>query len=114
MGRERTAGLMATTSLPPRPAVFDLVVDTSALISILLREATAAIVRETLDSSAMPVMSAASVMESSIVAESRAGSAGGNDLDRIISGASIAVLPVDSHQLTRARDIYLLLNPKYT
>ena len=54
-----------------RPAPFDLVVDTSAIMALLLGESTAEVVTGALRASRAPVISAPTVLELSMVASTR-------------------------------------------
>ena len=97
---------MASSAMARRPVVFDLVVDSSAVMSILLGEATAELVRDELALAQAPAISAASVMEASMVARARAGERGSEIVDRVLGDSGITTLPVDSHQLALARDVW--------
>jgi len=58
-----------------------MVIDTSAIIAVLLNEATAARVAQAIETGSPPLISAANLPEASIVIESRKGEAGGRELD---------------------------------
>ena len=75
-------------------------------MSILLGEASAGRVQDELALAQAPAISAASVMETSMVARSRAGDRGSDVVDRILQESGATVLPVDSHQLALARDVW--------
>jgi len=89
--------------LPSRPSPVDLAVDTSALISILQDEHSSRAIEAALAASESAVISAASLMEASVVACGRHGKEGLVALDRICDAAGLVVMPVDSHQLAGAR-----------
>jgi len=78
-----------------RPAPADLVVDSSALVSILLGEPAKSRLAEIIAGARGPLMSAGSVVEVLIVADGRAGAAGVAEARRIVDEAGIVVMPVD-------------------
>lgn len=80
-----------------------MVIDTSALIAILTNEARAEQLKNAIDRDSMRLMSVASVLETSIVLESRFREAGPRELDLIIQRLPIDVRPVDRDQLEWAR-----------
>ena len=61
-----------------------MVIDSSAIIAVLLNEANAAQIAEAIDSGSQRLLSAASLLEASIVIESRKGEAAGRELDLLI------------------------------
>ena len=80
-----------------------MVVDTSALVAILTGEPERRMFTEALEGAAHCVISAASLVEASIVIETRYGAEGVQDLDLLISKAKIEVAPVDAEQALVAR-----------
>ena len=78
-----------------RPTPADLVVDTSAIIGILLGEPAKRRLARIIASTRGPLMSAGSVLEVLMVADGRAGAAGVAEAQRIIDEAGIVVMPVD-------------------
>jgi ribonuclease VapC len=80
-----------------------MVIDTSALISVLTSESGAAQLEDAIDQATVRLMSAASVLEASIVLESRFGDDGARELDLLIHRIPIEVRAVDSDQLEWAR-----------
>ena len=58
-----------------------MVIDTSAIIAVLLNEATAARVAQAIETGSPRLISAANLPEASIVIESRKDEAGGRELD---------------------------------
>ena len=80
-----------------------MVVDTSALLAILLDEPERRAFNEAIDAAESRVMSAASFVEVSIVIESRFGAEGLRDLDLFIERAGIEIVAVDSEQAHMAR-----------
>ena len=78
-----------------RPSPADLVVDTSAVIGILLGEPAKRRLARIIASARGPLMSAGSVLEVLMVADGRAGAAGVAEAQRFIDQAGIVVIPVD-------------------
>jgi ribonuclease VapC len=78
-----------------------MVVDSSALLAILLNEPDAHPIRTAFDHDEVRLLSAATLLEVSIVIEARKGEAGGRDLDLLISKSKIEVVPVDEDQLVK-------------
>lgn len=83
-----------------------MVIDTSAILAILQREAERRSFLEAIESADSIRMSVASFVESSIVIESRYGAEGLRDLDRFISRAGIELIPVDEEQGQLARSAF--------
>jgi len=83
-----------------------IVLDTSALIAILLNEPTAAALADAIQRNAPRLLSAASLVEASQVIESRKGEAGGRELDLLIYRAGIEIVPVDAAQAEVARSAF--------
>ncbi len=84
-----------------------MVIDTSALIAILLGEPSSPHLVAALDAAATRKISAASVVEASIVLLARYGEAGDIQLDRLLQKLGAEVVPVDEEQATAARDAAL-------
>jgi ribonuclease VapC len=80
-----------------------MVIDSSALLAILLGEPDGARVAEAIEAGSPLLMSAATLLEASVVIESRKGDAGGRDLDLLLYRAAIEVVPVDLDQAEIAR-----------
>lgn len=80
-----------------------MVIDTSALMAVLLQEPDAARIAQALESAASRLLSAATLLEASIVLESRKGEAGGRELDLLLYRGEIEVVPVDQDQAEAAR-----------
>lgn len=83
-----------------------MVIDTSALIAVLIGEADTAALETAIAADPKRLMSAASVLEASIVMESRYGEDGTRELELAILRLPIEVAPVDSAQLDWARHAY--------
>lgn len=84
-----------------------MVIDTSALIAILLAESTAARLQAALEADPVRLVSAASVVEASLVMLRRFGEAGDSTFDRLLRGLNADVIAVDSAQVSAARDAAL-------
>lgn len=84
-----------------------MVIDTSALIAILLNEPERRAFNEAIEAAESRVISTATFLEVSMVIESRLGSEGLLDLDQFIERASIQLVPVDSEQAHVARRAFL-------
>jgi ribonuclease VapC len=80
-----------------------MVVDSSALLAILLQEAVAEVVARALERGTQRLLSAASLLETAIVIESRKGEIGGRELDLLLYRSMIEVVPVDRDQAELAR-----------
>jgi len=83
-----------------------MVIDTSALVSILQDEAERRSFTEAIERAASRVMSVANFVEVSIVVESRYGAEGLRDLDLLIDRAQIELAPVDLEQARVARHAF--------
>ena len=83
-----------------------MVVDTSALLALLLDEAEAEAFRVAVEDDETRLVSAATLLETAIVIETRKGEAGGRELDLLIHKAGMAVVAVDAEQVTAARRAY--------
>ena len=85
-----------------------MVIDSSALIAILLQEAEAKVFAETIEAASVRLISAASLLEASIVIEGRNGEAGGRELDLLLYRAGIEIVAVDRDQAEIARRAWRL------
>jgi ribonuclease VapC len=80
-----------------------MVIDSSAIVAILLNEADAADIAQAIESNSQRLLSAANLLEASIVIENRKGEAGGRELDLLIYRAAIEIVAVDQEQAELAR-----------
>jgi ribonuclease VapC len=84
-----------------------VVVDTSALVAVLLgeseRDALIALLAEADD----PLISAATMVEASIVMMAKSGDAGLTDLDELLAAAGVRCIGVDGVQAQLARDAFV-------
>ena len=80
-----------------------MVIDSSALIAMLLREAEAPKLAEMVKHARTRLISAATLLETSIVLESRKAEPAGRELDLLIYRAGIEIAAVDPEQAELAR-----------
>ena len=80
-----------------------MIVDTSAVLAILFREQDAERFARAITSAPTRRMSAATLLETSIVLESRSGPASGYELDAFLEQAGIELEPVTPQQAQAAR-----------
>jgi ribonuclease VapC len=85
-----------------------MVLDTSALLAILMAEPEAEGFAVAIEHDPIRLISAGSMLETAIVAESRWGDAGGRELDLFLFKAGISVMPVDGEQVEIARQAFRL------
>lgn len=83
-----------------------MVVDTSALIAILQDEPERRSFNEALEAADARLISVATLVESSILIESRYGAEGLRDLDLLLERAGIEPVPVDLEQARAARSAW--------
>ena len=83
-----------------------MVIDTSAILAVLQREPEHRSFIEAIEAADFSRVSVASLVESSIVIESRYGAEGLRDLDRFISRAGIEIVAVDKEQGQLARSAF--------
>jgi ribonuclease VapC len=83
-----------------------VVIDTSAVIAILRMESEAARLAEAIEADASRLMSAATLVETGLVIESRYGAAGGRELDVLIAKAALSIEPVTAEQADVAREAW--------
>ncbi len=83
-----------------------MVLDTSAILAVLLNEPDADAFRRAIEADPVRLLSAASLVEISIVIEARVGEAGGRELDLLIHKGAIEIVPVDAGQADLARHAY--------
>lgn len=84
-----------------------MVIDTSALAAILFGETTAERLIASVDSDRRRLVSAATVVELTLVVLGRVGEAGESQLDRLLAAIDAEIVPVDAEQATIARDAAL-------
>jgi ribonuclease VapC len=80
-----------------------MVIDTSALIAILANQPDAELFEAAIDADPVRLVSAASVLETAIVAGARYGDIGGRELDLLLYKAEIQVVAVTPDQVDAGR-----------
>lgn len=80
-----------------------MVLDSSALLAVLLQEDQATQVARAIERESPRLLSAANLLETAIVIESRKGEAGGRELDLLLYRTGIEVVAVDQDQAENAR-----------
>ena len=80
-----------------------MVIDSSAIVAVLLSEKNAAQIAQAIEAASQRLLSAANLLEASIVIESRKGEAGGRELDLLLYRAAIEIVAVDQDQAETAR-----------
>ncbi len=83
-----------------------MVIDTSAVIAILLAEEDAERYTRAIELAARPRMSAASYMEAAVVIDNRGDALARREFDRFIRRAGIEVVSVNFEQAEMARQAY--------
>ena len=83
-----------------------MVLDTSALLAILQDEPERRSFNEAIEVAGSRALSVATLVEASIVIESRYGAEGIRDLDQFIASAGIELVPVNIEQAAVARRAY--------
>ena len=80
-----------------------MVIDTSAIAAIALNEPDASEIERQIAHDAVRLISAATVLEATMVIETRLGDAGGRELDLWLLKIGAEIVPVDADQLDAAR-----------
>jgi ribonuclease VapC len=83
-----------------------MIVDTSALVAILLNEGDAEVYARAINEAESPRISAANLVETAIVVEALAGDGGSRQFDAFLRSAGIAVEPVTEEQAHVARQAW--------
>jgi ribonuclease VapC len=83
-----------------------MVLDTSALLALLLDEPEAEGFRAAVEDDSTRLVSAATLLETALVIEARKGEPGGRELDVLIQKADVVVVPVDAEHVSEARRAY--------
>jgi ribonuclease VapC len=80
-----------------------MVIDTSAIVAIALNEPDAADLEERIADDPVRLISAATVLEATMVLETRLGDAGGREFDFWLLKVGAEIVPVDAEQIDAAR-----------
>lgn len=83
-----------------------MVLDTSALLVLLLEELEAEDFRIAVEEDATRLVSAATLLETALVIEARKGEPGGRELDTLIQKADVVIVPVEAEHVLEARRAY--------
>ena len=84
-----------------------MVIDTSAMIAMLMREPSADRLVAAVEADRTRLVSEGTVVEASLVLLGRYGDAGDTQLDRLLRGIGVEVVPVGEEQVALARDAAL-------
>ena len=82
-----------------------MVLDTSALLALLLDEPEAEEFRAAVEEDTTRLVSAATLLETALVIEVRKGELGGRELDSLIHKAEVVVVPVDANTVWKIGSI---------
>jgi ribonuclease VapC len=83
-----------------------MVLDTSALLGLLLDEPEAEDFRAAVEDDTTRLVSAATQLETALVIGARKGEPGWRELDNLIQKADVVVVPVDAEHVSEARRAY--------
>jgi len=83
-----------------------VVIDTSALVAVLLGEEDAERYAQAIAEQGRALISAFSVLETSIVIEARKGEPGGRELDLLLSRGGVETVPLLPEHVVLARDAW--------
>lgn len=83
-----------------------MVIDTSAIVAIALNEADAADIERLIADDPVRLISAATVLEATMVIETRLGDAGGREFDLWLVKIGAEVVVVDTEQADAARRVW--------
>lgn len=83
-----------------------MVIDTSALIAILLGEPETPLLAREIAKDATRLLSAVSALETAVVIETKKGPAGGHELDSLVREARIEIVAMNVEQIALAREAY--------
>lgn len=83
-----------------------MIIDTSAILSILFREEDAQRFERAISLASTPRISAVTLVEAAMVAEARGGFGAGQDLDDLLKRVQIEVVPVTREHADAARDAW--------
>ena len=83
-----------------------MVIDTSALAAVFIGEPERQTFLDAITSSTSRLISAANLLETGIVVESRQGEAAGREFDLFVVRANLQIVPVDAEQADLARSAW--------
>lgn len=80
-----------------------MVIDSSAIVAILFDEPERSAFTAAIEADPRRLISAANVLESALIVESRRGEAAGRELDLLLHRADVSIMAVDAEQAELAR-----------
>jgi ribonuclease VapC len=83
-----------------------MVIDTSALVAIFFGEPERQTFLDAITAAGSRLLSAATILETGIVLESRQGEAAGREFDLFVVRANLQIVPVDAEQADLARSAW--------
>lgn len=83
-----------------------MVIDSSALIAILLGEPEASVLAEAISKDSTRLLSALSALETAVVIENRKGPVGGKEFDLLVRQTGIEIVAMNTEQIHLARQAY--------
>ncbi|MYL06469.1 MAG: type II toxin-antitoxin system VapC family toxin [Gemmatimonadales bacterium] len=83
-----------------------MIIDSSAILAILLNEPDGVRYRRAIAEATSRRISAATLLETAIVAEGKGGIRAGHELDRFLERTQVEVVPVTAEQAAVARDAW--------
>jgi len=83
-----------------------MIIDTSALVAILFDEPERRRFNELIEADETRLISAVTLVEASLVIESRRGEAAGRELDLLLHRAQVSIVPVNEEQAEIARQAW--------
>jgi ribonuclease VapC len=83
-----------------------MVLDTSALLVLLLDEPEAEDFRAAVEDDSTRLVSSATLLETALVIEARKGEPGGRELDALVQKADVVVVPVEAEHVFEGRRAY--------
>ena len=83
-----------------------MVIDTSALIAILLGEPESLRLAKIIAGTPIRLMSAFSALEAAVVIEARKGESGGRELDLLLHRTQVDIVPLNADQMALARSAW--------
>lgn len=83
-----------------------MVLDSSAVVALMLMEPTAAMLEAAMRGRSVFVMGAPAVLETAMVVETRRPDKGALNLDAFIAARRVEIIPFDEMQLTVAREAF--------
>lgn len=83
-----------------------MVLDTSAVLAVLLQEPGAETLEAALEADEPKLMSAVSVLEAAIVIQARKGMAAARELDLLLRRAQVEIEPLTAEQVEIAREVW--------